>query len=195
MARLFPHIAQRLAGAQVRGSGCLPVPAPRIYCANHTSHLDVVLVLAALPRALRSHTRPVAASDYWTAGPLRRYLTRRVFRSVLIQRDPGCLNPLGPVFDALREGSSLIYFPEGTRGPGGGLQPLKPGIFYIARAFPQVDIVPVWIGQAHRVLPKGSLVPMPAACSVTFGEALRWAGEEDEKAFVERLRGAMERLR
>ena len=136
----------------------------------------------------------MAAGDYWTAGPLRRYLTQRVFRSVLIQRDANCLNPLAAVFAALREGSSLIYFPEGTRGPGGKLLPLKPGIFYIARAFPQVDIVPVRIHQAHRVLPKGALVPVPAACSVTFGEPLRWTQQEDEKAFVERLRESMERL-
>ena len=190
MATLSLNISQWLTGTQSRSTA----PAPRIYCANHTSHLDVLLVLASLPRALRLNTRPVAAGDYWTAGPLRRYLTQRVFRSVLIHRDANCLNPLAPVFAALREGTSLIYFPEGTRGPGGKLQPLKPGIFYIARAFPQVDIVPVRIHEAHRVLPKGALVPVPAACSVTFGEPLRWMHHEDERTFVERLRESMERL-
>lgn len=192
MSILSLDLSQWLPGAAVRWSGCHPVPAQRIYCANHTSHLDALIVLASLPHSLRRRTRPVAAAEYWTAGPVRRYLTQHVFRSVLIARDPAQLNPLAPVFSALRSGSSLIYFPEGTRGTGDRLQALKPGIFHLARAFPHVDIVPVRIEQAHRALPKGALVPRPTACSVTFGAPLRWAEQEDQPAFIARLRGAME---
>jgi 1-acyl-sn-glycerol-3-phosphate acyltransferase len=171
-----------------------PAAGQRIYCANHTSHLDAVLLLAALPEGLRENVRPVAAVDYWSAGRLRRYLTVRVFRSVLIDRERGELNPLGPAFQALREGDSLIFFPEGTRGPGGFVQPLKPGIYCLARAFRDVEIVPVWIENASRVLPKRARLPMPGPCTLHLGASLHWDGVEEASAFLLRLRKAMEDL-
>ncbi len=167
----------------------------RIYCANHTSHLDAVLLMAALPHRLRQNTRPVAAADYWRAGGFRKYLTERVFRTVLIDRDSSDLNPLGPAFQALRQGDSLIFFPEGTRGCGGSLQPLKPGIYFLARAFPQVQIVPVWIRNASRVLPKRAVFPVPGTCALHFGAPLSWDGQEDAAAFLSRVRITMESLR
>ena len=170
-----------------------PVPRQRIYCANHASHLDAVLVLAALPAELRRRTRPVAAADYWAKGSLRRFLTLRIFRAVLIDRQAQGLNPLSDVFAALHQGDSLIYFPEGTRGSGDALQPLKAGVYYLARAFPQVDIVPVHIHGAHRILPKGALLPRPVPCALTIGPPLRWEGE-DQSEFLKRLRAAMEQL-
>ena len=189
------RIASRIAGAQGHWPHGAPSPAQRIYCANHTSHLDAALLLASLPAPLRDRTRPVAAADYWQAGPLRAWLIERIFRPVLIHRDSRQLNPLGPAFEALRHGESLIMFPEGTRGPGGFLQPLKPGIFALARAFPQVEIVPVWIANASRVLPKRALLPIPGECTLHFGPPLHWDGLEDAPAFLTRLRTAMESLR
>src|ERR1700730_2975923 len=139
-----------LVGAQPRWQGCGHSPEQRIYVANHSSHLDFVLLFSTLPAPLRHRTRPVAAAEYWTDGPLRRYLIHSIFRGVLVGRDRGPLNPLEPVASALRQGDSLVFFPEGTRGPGGVLQPLKPGIFHLARWFPSVVIVPVWIDNSYR---------------------------------------------
>lgn len=187
--------ARWILGARGRWISGKAGSGQRIYCANHTSHLDAVLLLAALPEQLKERTRPVAAADYWSAGRLRRYFARSVFRPVLIGRDRCTLNPLGPVFEALRQGDSLIFFPEGTRGPGGSLQELKPGIYRLAREFRLVEIVPVWIENAWRVLPKRSLVPVPARCEVNFGKALFWDGEEEVTAFLGRLRVAIEELR
>lgn len=185
--RLFLRV--RLNG--VRGE----TARQRIYCANHTSHLDALLVLAALPAQLRQRTRPVAAADYWRSGGLRRYVGERIFRTVLIEREVRELYPLEPALQALRQGDSLILFPEGTRGPGGGLQPLKPGIYHLARAFPEVEVVPVWIGNAHRVFPKHARVPVPATCTLAFGAPLRWDGAAEAAEFLERLRAAMELAR
>lgn len=170
--------------------GTLPV-RQRIYCVNHTSHLDAVLLLAVLPQL----ARPVAAAEYWSRGRLRRFWARHVFRAVLIERDRERLNPLEPAWKALRGGDSLIYFPEGTRGPGGCLQPLKPGLFYLARAFPHVEIVPVWIDNTHRILPKQSWLPRPAPCSLTFGAPLCWDGAEDTVSFMARVRAGLETAR
>jgi len=184
-----------LAGAQARWEGCGPAPEQRIYVANHSSHLDFMLLSSALPGPLRRRTRPVAAAEYWTSGPLRRYLIQDVFRCVLLGRQRFQLNPLEAVAGALRQGDSLIFFPEGTRGPGDNLQPLKPGIFHVARWFPDVDIVPVWIDNSDRILPKGFAIPVPLLSSITFGAPLRWKHGQQQEEFLAELREALETLR
>ena len=166
-----------------------------IYVANHASHADALLILAALPEAARRRTRPLAAADYWSAGPVRRYFRRRVSRSVPIDRKAGSVAPLERAEAALQSGDSLILFPEGTRGPGGTLLPFKAGVFFLARAFPDVDIVPVWIEGSHRLLPKGALIPSPRGCGIRFGEALRLREGAAAQEFLDRLREAMEALR
>jgi len=192
---MIPGLMERLLIASVRVLVRGPVadflPGQRIYVVNHSSHLDALLLLSALPPDVRRTTRPLAAADYWTADPVRRYLIHSVFRAVLVGRDRTSLNPLEPAVSALRQGDSLIVFPEGTRGPGESLLPLKPGIAYLARSFPQVDIVPAWIENAHRILPKGSALLSPAPCRIRFGVPLRWA----EGDFLGRIREAMEGLR
>jgi 1-acyl-sn-glycerol-3-phosphate acyltransferase len=122
-------------------------------------------------------------------------LIHSIFRGVLVGRGSSALNPLEPVATALRQGSSLILFPEGTRGPGRILQPLKPGIFYLARSFPNVDIVPAWIDNSYRILPKGFAIPVPLLCSITFGVPLRWKMGQPQEEFLAEVREALEVLR
>ena len=191
LASWLPWLTRHLTG--VRAEGIHNEPRQSIYCVNHASHLDTLLVLAALPAKQRRLTRPVAAADYWGKSGLRRFLTQRMFRAVLLDRQAQGLNPLSDVIDALQQGDSLIYFPEGTRGPGGRLQSLQAGVYYLARAFPQVDIVPVHVHGSHRILPKGASLPRLAACSVAIGQPMRWDGEGQEE-FLKRLRTAMEHL-
>jgi 1-acyl-sn-glycerol-3-phosphate acyltransferase len=193
LKRLLIVLLRLYVGAQPRG--CLNAPGQCVYVVNHSSHLDAVLLLAVLPAPLRHRTRPVADAEYWTAGPLRRYLIHSVFRGVLVARDPTGLNPLEPAAQALRRGDSLILFPEGTRGPGEILQPLKPGIFHVARWFPSLDIIPVWIDNAYRVLPKGSAIPVPLLCSITLGIPLRWKAGQAQEEFLAEVRDALEKLR
>jgi 1-acyl-sn-glycerol-3-phosphate acyltransferase len=64
--------ARLVTGVRGTWAGCLPQTHPRVYFANHNSHGDFVLVWTSLPTALRRLTRPVAGSDYWLKGPLRR---------------------------------------------------------------------------------------------------------------------------
>jgi 1-acyl-sn-glycerol-3-phosphate acyltransferase len=180
-----------LVGAQPRWQGCACSSEQRIYVANHTSHLDVVILFSTLPAHLRRRTRPVAAAEYWNAGPIRRYLIHSIFRGVLVGRQGSPLNPLEPVANALRQGDSLIFFPEGTRGPGGMLQPLKPGIFHLARWFPNIDIVPAWIDNSYRILPKGFAIPVPLLCSITFGTPLRWKEAQQQEEFLAEVRDAL----
>jgi 1-acyl-sn-glycerol-3-phosphate acyltransferase len=113
---------------------------------------------------------------------------------VLVEREGCHLNPLEPVACALRQGDSLIFFPEGARGPGEILQPLKPGIFHLARCFPRVDIVPAWINNSYRALPKGFAVPVPLLCTITFGTPLRWREGQGQDEFLAEVRQTLETL-
>ena len=185
-----------LTGAQARWHGCPPKAEQRIYFANHQSHADLVLIWAALPQELRSITRPIAARDYWTASRFKRWITSEVFNAVYVDRErKGDEDPLQPLINALESGDSLILFPEGTRGHEEDPQAFKSGLYNLAKRFPDVVLVPAWIHNVQRVMPKGEVVPVPVLCSVTFGEPLALGPEEPRTAFLTRAREAVMALR
>jgi len=188
--------ARLLTGAQARWVGCAPADVQRVYFANHTSHLDFVLLWSSLPDRLRRRTRPVAAKDYWGRGTVRRFIIRCVFHGVLVDRSHlgHEANPVQPMLDALDAGDSLIFFPEGTRGTGAEVQPFKAGIFHLAHARPLVELVPVWIRNSYRVMPKGSLFPIPLLCSITFGKPVKLSDGECKPEFLARLRDSLSGL-
>jgi len=189
-------LARILAGGAVRRIGFHPDERQRIYFANHTSHLDFVIVWAALPPRLRKLTRPVAARDYWSKG-LRAYLATRVFNAVLVDRDRAtpATNPIETLLDGLGDRYSLILFPEGTRGDGTTLNAFKSGLYRLALARPDVELVPVYIDNLARVLPKGEFVPVPMLASVSFGEPLHVGAGEEKPAFLDRARNAILEMR
>lgn len=175
-------------------AGMQPDPTPRVYFANHASMGDFLLVWTALPVAVRDRTRPVAGADYWLAGPLRRFIGRRVFHAVLIDRRPDhrTEDPVTQMARALDEGSSLILFPEGTRNTTEApLLPFKSGLFHLSTHRPGVDLIPVWISNLNHVLPKGEIVPVPLICSLTFGAPLRADPGEDRDTFLTRAAAAL----
>lgn len=303
-------LVRLLTGAQARWFGCPPKAEQRIYFANHQSHVDLVMIWAALPEELRSITRPIAARDYWANTPLKRWITTEVFNAVYVERaggpapanpaaptapvaaapasgerieptfdlpgtvgsEPATLptaasaeastpppamavaasaeadtlspppasrseaqgeldlptplpstpvaspaiaaadaadasasavplpelrpdDPLLPLVEALRSGDSIIIFPEGTRGHTGTPQKFKSGLYTLARLFPDVVLVPAWIDNVQRVMPKGEVVPVPILCSVTFGAPVKLGVGEERRAFLDRAREAVIALR
>ncbi|MCU0967767.1 MAG: 1-acyl-sn-glycerol-3-phosphate acyltransferase [Rubrivivax sp.] len=196
MGLLLAFIARLVTGAQGHWKGCPPKAEQRIYFANHQSHLDWVLIWAALPHELRASTRPIAARDYWTASPFRQWLTSEVFHAVYVDRQrTQDQDPLEPLVEALRHGDSLVIFPEGTRSSRGEPMPFKSGLYHLAAQFPDVPLVPAWIDNVQRVMPKGEVVPVPILCTVTFGAPLRLEPGEDRHAFLDRARQAVVALR
>jgi len=171
-----------------------PPQGQSIYFANHSSHGDFILVWAVLPPWMRARTRPVAAAEYWLKSKLNRFIGCDVFHAVLIERDreKRTHDPIEVMAGALDEGSSLILFPEGTRNETGArLLPFKSGLYNLATARPQIDLVPVWIDNLNRVMPKGEIVPIPLICTVTFGEALHLGAGETREAFTARAESAL----
>jgi 1-acyl-sn-glycerol-3-phosphate acyltransferase len=193
---LLAFVARLITGAQGHWKGCPPKAEQRIYFANHQSHFDWVLIWAALPHELRAGTRPIAAKDYWTATPFKHWITREVFHAVYVNRQRSDeQDPLEPLLEALAHGDSLVIFPEGTRSSKGEPQAFKSGLYHLAQAHPQVQLIPTWIHNVQRVMPKGEVVPVPILCTVTFGAPLERVEGEDKRAFLDRARQAVVDLR
>jgi 1-acyl-sn-glycerol-3-phosphate acyltransferase len=193
--------ARLVAGATVRWLDCHPEQRQRIYFANHTSHLDFVVLWSVLPRELRAHTRPVAAKDYWQSG-LRRRLAVNVFHAVLVERRRPSekeealrlTQALDDLLEALNQGDSLIIFPEGTRGRGDQVAPFKSGIYHLWTRRPDVQFVPVYLANLNRVLPKGEVLPVPFISRVVFGPPLAPAASNNSETKESFLREAREAL-
>lgn len=194
--RFLPPIVwlvRLLVGAYPRWLGSAPTATQRIYFANHTSHMDTIVLWAALPSSLRANTRPVAAKDYWDKPGIRGQIAREELNVVMVDRsrdDPNA-DPLEPLRDALEHGFSLIIFPEGTRAAQSRPGPFKSGLYHLATEFPQVELIPVYIENLHRSMPKGAIVPVPIICTVRFGAPLGRRAEEDKDAFLARARDAV----
>jgi 1-acyl-sn-glycerol-3-phosphate acyltransferase len=189
---LLVGVIKLLVGAYARWIGNAPSGAQRIYFANHTSHIDTLAIWSSLPAELRRRTRPIAARDYWGSG-LRKYIATRGFGAVLIDRtrENSAADPLEPLRTALREGDSLIIFPEGTRGASATPAKFRSGLFRLAGEFPAVELVPVYLDNLHRSLPKGALLPLPVVCTVRFGPPLQRAANEEKEVFLDRARASV----
>lgn len=189
-------IVRALVGAQPKWIGCQPAPTLRIYFANHSSHMDTLALWCALPASLRANTRPVAAADYWAGGGFKSYLATHGFNALFIERhaDKSESDPLAPLHTALASGQSLIIFPEGTRRAQALPSAFKSGLYHLAARCPHAELVPVYLDNLYRSLPKGALLPVPLTCSVRFGAPLRLGEGEEKSVFLERARHAVVEL-
>ena len=183
-----------IVGGHARWLGCAPTPTPRIYFANHTSHLDTLILWSALPPALRATTHPMAARDYWGKTKLRRLIADKGLGAVLIERG-GCLcadaDPLAEARSRIAQGHSLILFPEGTRGAGPLPTAFRSGLYNLARACPQAELVPVYLANPARAFPKGAFLPAPITCTATLGAPLHLTEGEPRAAFLARAHAAV----
>lgn len=192
-SNVVSFLGRLLTGARAHWKGCAPDTRQRIYFANHTSNLDALVIWSSLPEAVRERTRPVAARDYWTGGWIRPWLANEVFRAVLIERKKPTVqdNPLRDMLEAMGDRNSLILFPEGGRFPGPEPGPFKGGLHHLAVHRPDVELVPCYIENMNRILPKGEFLPVPILGGVTFGTPMRLGEGEGKPAFLERARQAV----
>jgi 1-acyl-sn-glycerol-3-phosphate acyltransferase len=204
LAGIIAGAARLISGVNVRWVDSEPDAQQTVYFANHTSHLDFVVLWSSLPAEIRARTRPVAAQDYWEKG-LRRAVAVNVFRAVLVARrasgPQGQLTSGNPqeaiehMLEAMGNDNSLILFPEGTRGTGGEVAAFKSGLYYLCQRRPGLRLVPGYLNNLNRILPKGEFLPVPFISRLTFGPALTLAADESKPAFLTRAREGLCRLR
>lgn len=204
IAAMTAAAARLVSGVQVRWVDSEPDPRQAVYFANHSSHLDFVVLWSSLPADVRAMTRPVAAQDYWNAG-LRQALAVNVFRAVLVARHAGQseahdasadrLLAIKQMLEAMGDTGSLILFPEGTRGAGEEVAAFKSGLYYLGQQRPGLRLIPAYLHNLNRILPKGEFLPVPFISKLTFGPAMALAAGEDKRAFLARAREAVCRLK
>jgi 1-acyl-sn-glycerol-3-phosphate acyltransferase len=185
-----------LCGASVRWIDCQPDTCQRVYFANHTSHLDALILWASLPAPLRNLTRPVAARDYWERDPLRRYVASSL-NALLIDRENIKVHqsPVDLMIREIGDVYSLIVFPEGHRNTREEMGPFKSGLYYLGKKRPDLELVPVYIDNVNRVLPRGEFLPVPLLSCITIGPPI-WLEQGEPKAeFLNRARESVQRLR
>lgn len=191
---VFAHFITAVRGIW---AGIEPSETQRVYFANHTSNGDFILIWTVLPSRIRRRTRPVAAADYWLKTRLRAFIGRDVFNAVLIQRKAEDRkgeedDPVALMAKAIDDGASLIIFPEGRRNETDApLLPFKSGLYHLAATRPSVELVPVWVANLNRVMPRGEVVPIPLLCTVTFGPPLSLHDGESKEDFIARAEAAL----
>lgn len=193
---ILAFIAKLLSGASIRWVDCQPETCQRVYFANHTSHLDALVLWASLPKQLRAITRPVAAKDYWDGGAIRRYMAS-VFNAMLIDRRDIKVHqsPVDLMIREMGDKYSLIVFPEGGRSTDGEMKPFKSGLYYLSKKRPDLELMPVHIDNLNRVLPRGEFLPVPLLSCITVGPPIWLEPGESKTDFLERARTAVRALK
>lgn len=193
---VLAFIAKLISGVSVRWVDSQPDTCQRVYFANHTSHLDPILIWSSLPGFVRSLTRPVAAKDYWIRGAVRRYLAQQ-FNALLIDRQDIKVHqsPVDLMIREIGDKYSLIVFPEGSRNTDAEMKEFKSGLYYLSKKRPDLELIPVYIENLNRVLPRGEFLPVPLLSRITFGPPIWLEAGETKVDFLNRARQSIRRLK
>lgn len=182
-------------GLRVRGRESLNGSSPFVLVANHSSHLDTVSLLSLFSITRLRNIRPVAAADYFARNRFVSMFTRIAFNILPIARKNISAenNPLRQMQAAIEAGYSLIIFPEGTRGSGDEMAPFKAGVAHLLERTPGLPVVPAYLVNMGRSLPKGEFIPVPFFCEIRLGAPRLVEGSKQE--IVKALEAAVRELK
>lgn len=186
-------VALFFLGLNVRNRAKLKWHKPSIIVANHNSHLDTLVLLSMAPLNRVHLVNPAAAADYFLHNRFIAWLSRNWLGIVAVLRECNHRHPLAECQSALEKGHTLILFPEGSRGQPEKMQSIKSGIALLAKQFPHIPVLPIFMHGLGRSLPKGEWIPIPFFCDVFVGDQLYWSG--DKKRFLNDIANQFEALR
>lgn len=148
-----------------------------IIIANHNSHFDTVSMMASLPPKHFLNTHPVAAGDYFSKTKVLDWVSKNILNTIHInrKREPGQTgqpSTIDVLNGLLKQGKSLVLFPEGSRGEPGVMSDFKSGIAVLLKRNPGLPFIPVYLVGFGRVLPKDKTLIVPLNCKVRYGEPI-----------------------
>ncbi len=177
--RIYARVFHRLART---GAGHLPARPPFVLVANHSSHLDALVLGASLPRALARYAYPIAAGDTFFESPATATFAAFVLNALPMWRRSQGAYAMQQLRDRLvGEPCGYILFPEGTRTRTGAMGTFKPGLGMLV-AGTDVPVVPAWLDGAFDALPPGRSLPRPRRLRLTIGEPLRFPAVSHDRA-------------
>jgi 1-acyl-sn-glycerol-3-phosphate acyltransferase len=181
-------VLRGIGGVRFKGRSRLP-DVPCLVVSNHNSHLDAAILMSLFPLRRLARVHPVAASDYFGTSAFKRTVAMMCMNGIPIDRAAaGGRDPLAPAIAALRAGSSLVFFPEGSRGEAGVVARFRPGIGLLVRQLPGLPVVPVFLSGPERIWPRGRLVPVPLSIDVNVGRPRVFPESSDPRDIAEQIR-------
>lgn len=162
---------------------------PVVIVANHTSHFDCPIVLAALPYRIRTRTIVAAAADYFYRTKALGALTSLALGTVPFERE-GSRESLDRLKEGIRRGWSVLIFPEGTRSKTGKMRRFRAGASYLC-VDTRCAALPILIKGAFDIMPKGRKFPRPGKVTVRFGRPVGPRPDDDYESMNERIYEAM----
>lgn len=166
---------------RIIGAEHLPRTPPFVVIANHASHLDALILAAALPRPVRALAFPVAAGDVFFTSPQRSVVSSMFLNALPLWRKKVTTHALADLRQRLAQGDcGLILFPEGARSRDGAMLPFKPGLGMLV-AESSVPVVPCHIAGAFEALRPGRFLPLPSRLNLRVGRALEFRAVANDR--------------
>ena len=147
-----------------------------ILIANHNSHMDTMALMSAIPSRFIHRVHPIAARDFFGGSLFSRILMRYLVNATLIRRDREDpeRDPIDDMDKMLKKQRSLILYPEGSRGIPGKMSNFKRGLGYLVQRNPNINVIPVYLENIYKTLPKGKKLILPYNCSIKFGQPIKF---------------------
>ena len=157
-----------------------------ILIANHNSHMDTMAIMSAIPSRYIHKVHPIAARDFFGGSLFKKILMRYLVNATLIQRDRDDPNndPVDSMDKMLKKTRSLILFPEGSRGVPGVMAKFKKGLGYLIQRNPEINVIPVYLDNVYKTLPRGKNLILPYNCSIKFGDPIKFKSMEMDEILL-----------
>lgn len=183
-------------GLNVRHAQKLPKSGPAILVANHTSHIDTLILMSLFPLKTILRIQPIAAKDYFFKTEFKKWVSTNLIDIIPLDREAegfSRIHPFAPVKEALVAGKIVIIYPEGTRGTSDNIGEFKNGVAHLSKQNPDVAVIPIYIHNPDMVLPKGDGLIVPFICDVCIGEKIQW--NKNKESFMTLLKSKVEELK